>query len=106
MATAAHQLQHHPNLKYVLITPARNEADLIEGVMQSVVSQSFLPEKWVVVSDGSNDGTDEIVQKYADQHSWIELLRLPEHRDRVREMAAMIRIWQQETGDTMPLPAV
>ena len=30
----------------------------------------------------------------------------PEHRDRVREMAAMIRIWQQETGDTMLLPAV
>ena len=30
----------------------------------------------------------------------------PEHRDRVREMAAMIRIWQQETGDTMPLPSV
>ena len=34
------------------------------------------------------------------------LFDAPEHRDRVRDMAARIRIWQQETGDTMPLPAV
>ncbi|MDP6667122.1 MAG: sulfatase-like hydrolase/transferase, partial [Dehalococcoidia bacterium] len=30
----------------------------------------------------------------------------PEHRDRVRDMAARIRIWQDETGDDMPLPTV
>jgi hypothetical protein len=34
------------------------------------------------------------------------LFDLPEHRDRIREMAAMIRAWQQRTGDTMTLPAV
>ena len=72
----------HPNLGYVLITPARNEADYIEGVLRSMVVQSFLPRKWVIVSDGSTDGTDEIVRKYLPDHDWIELLRLPEHRDR------------------------
>jgi len=73
---------NHPNLAYALITPARNEADLIEGVLQSVVAQSFRPVKWVIVSDGSDDGTDEIVRKYAEGRDWIELLRLPERRDR------------------------
>lgn len=67
---------------YVLITPARNEARLIEQTLQSVVRQTALPLKWVIVSDGSTDGTDEIVMRYAADHAWIELLRLPERRER------------------------
>ncbi len=69
-------------LKYALITPARNEESFIEGALRSVVSQTIKPEKWIVVSDGSTDGTDDIVKRYAQRHSWIELLRMPEHRDR------------------------
>jgi poly-beta-1,6-N-acetyl-D-glucosamine synthase len=67
---------------YVLITPARNEARLIEQTIQSVVRQTVLPLKWVIVSDGSTDGTDEIVKRYAAEHAWMELLRLPERRER------------------------
>ena len=69
-------------LTYVLVTPARNERDLIEGTIRSVIAQTHLPSKWVIVSDGSTDGTDEIVGSYAKEHAWIELLRMPEHRDR------------------------
>ena len=69
-------------LSYVLVTPARNEAAFIEHTIRSVLAQSVLPCKWVIVSDGSTDGSDEIVQRYASQHNWIELLRLPERRDR------------------------
>ena len=69
-------------LTYVLVTPARNERDLIEGTIRSVIAQTHLPLKWVVVSDGSTDGTDEIVARFAKRHTWIELLRMPEHRDR------------------------
>ena len=50
-------------LTYVLVTPARNEADFIEETLKSVTSQSVLPLKWVIVSDGSTDGTDDIVRK-------------------------------------------
>jgi len=49
---------------YVLITPARNEADLIELTLKSMVSQTYRPLKWVIVSGGSTDGTDEIARKY------------------------------------------
>jgi len=67
---------------YVLITPARNEAKFIELTIQSVIAQTVLPLRWVIVSDGSTDGTDDIVKKYASQHSWIQLLRMPERTER------------------------
>jgi biofilm PGA synthesis N-glycosyltransferase PgaC len=67
---------------YVLITPARNEAQYIESTIQSVVAQTVLPLKWVIVSDGSTDGTDDIVRKYAAEYEWIELLRMPERTAR------------------------
>ncbi len=68
--------------KYVLITPARNEAEFIELTLKSVVSQTVKPLKWVIVSDGSTDGTDEIVKRYSESNPWIELLRMPDRRDR------------------------
>jgi poly-beta-1,6-N-acetyl-D-glucosamine synthase len=69
-------------LGYVLITPARNEALFIGLTIQSVLAQTIRPLKWVIVSDGSTDGTDEIVKHYASQHAWIELVRMPERRER------------------------
>ena len=67
---------------YVVISPARNEAAFIELTLKSMASQTMKPLRWVIVSDGSTDGTDEIVQKYARVHSWIELIRMPERKER------------------------
>ena len=47
-----------------------------------MLAQTVLPIKWVIVSDGSTDGTDAIVRTYADEHQWIELLRMPERQER------------------------
>src|SRR3974390_262376 len=69
-------------LTYVLVTPARNEEAFIEQTIKSVISQTVLPEKWVIVSDGSTDRTDEIVKGYLPTNPWIEFVRMPEHRDR------------------------
>jgi glycosyltransferase involved in cell wall biosynthesis len=67
---------------FVLITPARNEAQFIELTLKSVMAQTVRPLKWVVVSDGSTDGTDDIVNKYVAGHPWIKLVRMPERRER------------------------
>src|SRR5271157_3693961 len=67
---------------YVLITAARDEAKFIELTIKSVVSQTARPLKWVIVSDGSTDATDNIVRKYAAEYPWIELVRMPERRER------------------------
>ena len=69
-------------LRYVIVTPAHNEAQYIELVIESMIAQAYLPLKWVVVSDGSTDGTDEIVQRYQAKYPWIDLVRMPERRER------------------------
>lgn len=76
-------------LSYVLITPARNEAAFIEQTIKSVIAQTALPAKWVIVSDGSTDGTDEIVARYAVDTPWLELIRMPERRE--RDFAGKVR---------------
>lgn len=73
---------HFDDLPYVLITPARNEEAFIEKTARSVVSQTVLPAKWVIVNDGSTDSTGNIVRKYAASYEWIEMVNMPEHQDR------------------------
>jgi glycosyltransferase involved in cell wall biosynthesis len=70
------------DLRYVVITPARNEAQFIELTLKSMVSQSLRPIRWVIVSDGSTDATDQIVSRYLTGHPWIQLVRMPERRER------------------------
>lgn len=67
---------------YIIITPARNEAQFIELTLRAVVAQTVRPLRWVIVSDGSTDGTDEIVSRWSADHSWIELVRMPERTER------------------------
>src|SRR5207245_7197177 len=46
------------------------------------IFQTIRPSKWVIVSDGSTDRTDEIVERYVAAHPWIELVRMPERKER------------------------
>jgi glycosyltransferase involved in cell wall biosynthesis len=64
-------------VKYVLISPAHNEEAFIEKTLASVVAQTMLPERWVIVDDGSTDRTAEIVESYAKRYPWVELIRWP-----------------------------
>ena len=59
---------------YVLISPCRNEAQYMRQTLNSVLAQSVRPAKWVIVDDGSTDGTPRILESYARQHSWIEVV--------------------------------
>ena len=69
-------------LTFVIITPARNEAAFIELTIQAMISQACLPLKWIIVSDGSTDGTDDIVKKYLSDHPWMQLVQMPERKER------------------------
>jgi biofilm PGA synthesis N-glycosyltransferase PgaC len=70
------------DMRYVLVTPARNEAEYIEETIKSVIAQTFLPLRWVIVNDGSNDSTEAIAKRYSEQYRWIEVLRTPERSER------------------------
>ena len=61
--------------QFVLITPAYNEGEFIRGALESVVSQSTLPLKWIIVDDGSSDSTPEIIKEYEKQYDFIEYHR-------------------------------
>lgn len=67
---------------YILITAARNEDAYIEKTIQSVISQSILPKRWIIVSDGSTDRTDEIVANYAASHNFIQLEKVDANSER------------------------
>jgi glycosyltransferase involved in cell wall biosynthesis len=70
------------DLNYAIITPARNEAQYLELTIKSMIAQTRPPVKWVIVSDGSTDETEELVRKYLGEYPWIELLRMPERAER------------------------
>jgi poly-beta-1,6-N-acetyl-D-glucosamine synthase len=87
---------------YVVVTPARNEARSIEMTIQSMVAQNVRPLKWVIVSDGSTDATDEIVERYAAVHEWIQLLRMPEREE--RHFAGKVHAFNAGQGSVQGLP--
>jgi biofilm PGA synthesis N-glycosyltransferase PgaC len=68
--------------RYILITAARNEERHISRTLDSVAAQSHRPLRWVIVSDASTDRTDDLVNDYRRRCDWIDLVRMPEHRDR------------------------
>ena len=63
------------DIPYVLITSAKNEENFIRLTIESVVLQSILPVKWIIVSDNSTDGTDDIIREYSSKFSFIKYVR-------------------------------
>ena len=68
---------------YVLITSAYNEEKYITATIDSILKQNIIPDKWIIVSDGSTDSTDQIIQKYSFRHSFIKYIRLEKEKQRV-----------------------
>ena len=69
-------------MDYVLITAARNEEAVIRATLESVAAQTQLPQRWVVMDDGSTDRTAAIVEEYGQRYPWIDLVRRPPRTDR------------------------
>ena len=61
--------------RYVLVTPAFNAQDTIGHTLKAVVRQSLHPVKWIIIDDGSTDGTANLVQQYCRDYQWIECIR-------------------------------
>lgn len=61
-------------LKYAVISPVRNEAEYIEQTIQSMISQTIKPCEWIVVNDGSTDGTEDIIERYLATYPWMKLV--------------------------------
>ena len=59
---------------YVIITPVRDEIAFIEKTLSSVAEQTLKPLKWIIVDDGSTDGTDAVLDRFAAERPWISVI--------------------------------
>jgi len=59
---------------YVIVSPVRDEAAHIEKTIAAVKSQSMLPLRWIVVDDGSTDGTGSILDRHASNTYWMTVV--------------------------------
>jgi glycosyltransferase involved in cell wall biosynthesis len=62
-------------MRLAVITPCKDESAFIDKTLESMVAQTRLPDRWIIVDDGSRDATPEIVSRWAAEHSWMELVR-------------------------------
>src|SRR5215471_12754401 len=60
--------------KYVIITPVRDEEAHLTATIKSVLAQSIPPAEWVIVDDGSSDGTGAIIDEAAHMRPWIRAI--------------------------------
>jgi len=68
---------------YVVITPVRNEAQHFPHTIASMVGQTLRPLRWVIVDDGSSDGTATLADEAATRHDWIRVLHRPDRGHRL-----------------------
>jgi len=61
-------------MKYIIISPVRNEGQHIENTIQAVISQTIKPLEWIIVNDGSKDNTGDILEKYSNRFDWIKVI--------------------------------
>jgi biofilm PGA synthesis N-glycosyltransferase PgaC len=62
------------NRRYIIVTPVRDEAPYIAKTIEAVRSQSVRPLLWIVVDDGSTDGTGAILDAHAAKLSWMRVV--------------------------------
>jgi glycosyltransferase involved in cell wall biosynthesis len=61
-------------LTYAVVTPVRDEKENLERLASSMLAQSVTPEQWIVVDNGSVDGTLELAGRLAAEYAWIEAM--------------------------------
>jgi len=60
--------------RYVLISPVRNESVFLPATIASVMAQTVTPLEWVIVDDGSTDGTPRLAEECARKWKWVKLV--------------------------------
>ncbi len=65
------------DVKYVVITPVRDEERHVAATVRSVAAQTIPPAEWIIVDDGSSDRTGDILDQYAAQFPWIRVVHRP-----------------------------
>lgn len=65
-------------MKITVVTPVRNEEKYISITMDCMCKQTVLPVIWVIINDGSSDGTERIIYDYMKKFNFIRYVYLPD----------------------------
>ncbi len=68
--------------EYIIISPVRDEEEFVEITIESVVKQTIIPKKFIIVNDGSSDRTGEIIERWSEKVEWIEHINIPDRGKR------------------------
>jgi hypothetical protein len=61
--------------RFVIVSPARDEAQFAERTLRSVAAQTRTPDLWVVVDDGSADDTPRILEEWSRRLPFLRVVR-------------------------------
>ena len=78
------RLEMASNLRYAIITAARDEAQSLPRLAAALRAQSLQPSRWIIVENGSTDDTFEVASSLAMATPWTSVVRLPEAGRRER----------------------
>lgn len=62
--------------RYIVLTPVRNERAHLDAAIAGMLAQSVRPALWLLIDDGSSDGTADRISAASAAHPWIRLARL------------------------------
>ena len=77
--------ENDSNVRYVIVSPVRDEAQYLDMAIQSVVNQTVRPVQYILVDDGSTDDTLKIIQRWSAKYSWIIAVHHPDTAAGARE---------------------
>lgn len=63
--------------RLAVVTPARDAAGTLAATASAILQQSLRPDRWIIVSIGSTDGTDDVAARLVAEHDWISLVSIP-----------------------------
>ncbi len=67
------------NIKVTVFTPTFNRGNVLYRVFESLCAQTFKDFEWIIIDDGSNDNTKELVNSYILQNNFPIVYRYQEN---------------------------
>jgi glycosyltransferase involved in cell wall biosynthesis len=79
------------SLRYAVITPAHNEADNLRRLAACMQAQSVSPTEWMIVDNGSTDGTAQVLGELTTAVPWVHSISVPRADDSAPRGAPVVQ---------------